>query len=214
MAARGELAYLYKGRLYLNLTHRCPTACRFGAKHAWDWTYRGSRLLLGREPTVGELLDAARCRLPDAPSREIIFCGFGEPTERLATLLDLSEALRSGQPGLSLRLNTVGLGTLSNRRDIVPELAAVLDSVSVSLNTADAAQWRFLHRPRANLAAAGFCAVCDFIRGCVQAKLETTVTAVEQPGVDLAAVAALSRRLGAGFRLRPQLVDRPQRAGS
>ncbi len=39
-------------------------------------------------------------------------------------------------------------------------------------------------------------------RSCVGAGLPTECTAVERPGVDIAAAAALARRLGADFRAR------------
>jgi len=43
------------------------------------------------------------------------------------------------------------------------------------------------------------------VRGCAAAGLDTTVTAVKLPGVDLAAVRRLAASLGAGFRMRPAL---------
>jgi len=45
-------------------------------------------------------------------------------------------------------------------------------------------------------------AACDFVARCVEAGLEATCTAVEAPGVDVAAVEALAGQLGAGFRSR------------
>ena len=106
---------------------------------------------------------------------------------------------------MPVRLNTVGLGNLINGRDVVPELAQVIDAVSVSVNTADPAEWIKLHRPRPAYRAGGFAAVLSFVSGCVAAHLRTRVTAVERPGADLDAVAALARRLGAGFLARPAL---------
>ena len=206
-------AYSYEGRVYLNVTNRCPTACRFCAKFAWDWSYRGTLLRLPRDPAVGELVHAAQHKLQTAAREEVVFCGYGEPTERLGVVLDVSAALKASRPGLRLRLNTVGLGSLSAGRDIAPELARAVDTVSVSLNTADAAQWRYLHRPKAALPAASLAAVCDFIRACVREGLHTTASAVDQPGVDLLAVELLARSLGAHFRLRPALVEAAPLAG-
>jgi len=59
--------------------------------------------------------------------------------------------------------------------------------------------------PLAPLRKTGFAGVQDFVRGCVQAGLKTTVTAVKLPGVDLAAVRRLAASLGASFRARPAL---------
>lgn len=133
-----------------------------------------------------------------------MFCGFGEPTERLDVVLETAGLLRARRPGAALRLNTVGLGSLIAGEDIAPRLAAALDSVSISLNTADRRQWLELHRPRADLAEKGFDAVCRFIESCARAGLKTRATAVISDEIDLVAVEALARSLGASFQLRPR----------
>lgn len=199
------LAYTYADGVYLNITSRCPTSCVFCAKFSWDWGYRGFNLLLAREPSAAEVLEAARERLAEAPRAEAVFCGYGEPTMRLDVLLEAARGLRRESPRLRLRLNTVGLGSAVHGRDISPELAAGLDAVSVSLNTAVPEQWRRLHRPRPDLAGRGFEEVKAFVKACVGRGLETTVTAVEQPDVDLVKVELVARGLGARFRLRPTL---------
>ena len=210
---RPEIAYLYDERVYLNVTNRCPTACRFCAKYDWGWSYRGTLLRLPKEPSVGDLVHAAELKLRAASRNEAVFCGYGEPTERLGAVLDVSSALKAGRPGLRLRLNTIGLGSLSRGRDIAPELARAVDAVSVSVNTAEPEQWRFMHRPKAALPGASLAAVCDFIRSCVREGLPTTVTAVDQPGVSILGVELLAKYLGANFRLRPPLVTRRPPAG-
>jgi TatD DNase family protein len=90
-------------------------------------------------------------------------------------------------------------------RDITPQLKRCVDAVSISLNTADPIQWRRLHVPQAAYAETGFDAALKFIEDCSRAGLDTTVTAVRLPGVNIAAVERLARTLGARFRLRPRL---------
>lgn len=199
------LAYRHEGRVYLNATSRCPTACVFCVKGDWGWDYEGSSLLLAREPGARELAAAAEALLAREPAEEAVFCGFGEPTERLETVLETASLLRARRPSLSLRLNTVGLGSALAGRDIAPELSRVFNRVSVSLNTADARQWRELHRPIPRLAASGFSEVCSFIARCASSGLATTATAIRLPDVDTSAVERLARSLGARFRLRPAL---------
>jgi TatD family-associated radical SAM protein len=207
---RSSLAYRWGGGVYLNVTNRCPTACVFCAKFAWDWSYRGHNLRLGgAEPSLASLLAEAAPLLREGSTEELVFCGYGEPTMRLSTVLAAARRLRARVP--LIRLNTIGLGSALAGRDIAPELAETLDSVSVSVNTADPAQWRALMRPAPKFSAAGFDEVRAFVASCVRAGLETTVTAVEQPDVDAAAVATLARRLGARFRLRPALVASDER---
>ncbi len=106
---------------------------------------------------------------------------------------------------MRLRLNTIGLGSLICGRDIVPELKGSLDAVSVSLNTADPEQWTALHAPLPGYRQKGYAGAVDFIKGCAAAGIETTLTAVAQPQVNIPAVRSLARRLGVRFRSRPLL---------
>lgn len=202
------IAYTYQDGLYLNLTERCPTDCTFCMKGPADRSYRGQDLRLSSEPTLDQAWAAVLARAAEAPFRELVFCGYGESTYRLSDMLELSRRARSAFPGTRLRLNTVGLGSRIHGRDIVPELKAALDAVCVSLNTADPDQWLKLLRPRPEFREGGFESVLDFVRACVASGLETTVTAVELPTVDLSAVAALARALGASFRPRPFLAGK------
>lgn len=199
------MLYELEDRLYLNLTNRCPVACRFCVKRSWDMQFRGQDLRLEREPELDELLPAVEARFAVRPPREVVFCGYGECTYRLDLVSAIGLNLRLHRKGVRVRLDTIGLGNLIWGRDISRQLALCLDCVSVSLNTADAAQWEELHRPAPAFRGGGFRAVREFIECCVRAGLETRVTAVAQAGVDLEAVAVLARRLGAGFAARPLL---------
>ena len=200
--------YEHDGGLYMNLTNRCPVACHFCAKQAWDWSFRGNNLLLKSEVPLAELRASLRGHLRASPLwREVVFCGYGESTYRLAEMRRLGRDVIDFRPKVNVRLNTIGLGDLIWGRDIVPELALFLDSVSVSLNTVDPEQWLDLHRPAPAFRAQGFAAARLFAERCVAAGLRTRVTAVQLPGVDIQAVHAYARRIGAEFLARPQLLD-------
>ena len=80
----------------------------------------------------------------------------------------------------------------------------------MSLNAADPATYDELCRPTF---AKAHRAVIRFARRCVEEGIATTLTAVEQPGVDLRDCEALAQAVGARFRAR-RLVPRPQRAAS
>lgn len=205
---KADVAYRYRDGLYLNITNRCPTACRFCIKRDWDWGYRGWNLKLGRqEPTTEEVWREILRAAAGRPPRELVWCGYGECTYRLPVITELSERARRRFPEARLRLNTIGLGNLLCGRDIAPELKGRLDAVHVSLNTARPAQWLSLHVPRPAYRRRGFAEVLRFIHSCVAAGIKTTITAVDQPGVDIAAVRALARKIGAGFRVRPSLIS-------
>jgi len=199
--------YEHDGGVYLNLTNRCPVACSFCVKTEWDHRFHGSDLnLRGREPSVEDVIAALDERLAQAPPpKEIVFCGFGEPTFRLDAIEAVGRWLHARREKIPLRLNTVGLGDLINGRDIVPDLARWIDAVSVSLNTADPDQWLILHRPAPAFRAEGFAASRDFARKCVKAGLRTRVTAVDRPDADLEALRAFAAGIGAEFLARPVL---------
>ena len=157
-ARRKRLAYPIRDSLYVNLTNRCTLACRFCGKFT-DFTVRGHYLKLGRDPAVAELRAAIADAHPER-YREVVFCGYGEPTLRLDALLLLGRELKAARP--PLRLNTDGLANLVYGRDITPDLAGIIDRVSVSLNAPDAETYARACPSRFGTAAYG--AVKEFIR--------------------------------------------------
>jgi len=198
-----SLTYEYDGGLYVNLTSRCPTACAFCIKFSWDYKYRGHDLKLPADPSVAEILASAP---PDLSKyREVVFCGYGESTYRLKEMKELAAAFRA-RGARRLRLNTVGLGNLINGRNIAPELT-FLDAVSISLNTVDPVKYVEIMRPRPEFRERALDGVKEFIRECAKSVPDTTVSAVEMPGLDAAGVKAEAEKAGAKFRLRPFLDD-------
>lgn len=210
--SKPTIVYRYHDGLYVNLTNRCSTACAFCVKHSWKMDYRGSDLdLRGAEPSPEEVIRLAAAAWAEAPFKELVFCGFGEPTMRLDALLACARLLREGRAApvpkdLRVRLNTNGLANAVWGRDVVPELLGLVDSVHVSLNTSDPAQWAELMRPGEKWAANGFEKVMEFIRGAAKTLPETFATAVDSGAVDLARFKALADELGAKPRIR-QLLD-------
>ena len=195
-----SIAYALKGNVYINVTGSCTNACVYCPRLGRDRTLYGYNLALAADPSPREMADAAGALARDAAPREIVFCGFGEPTCRLADVLETARALRG--LGVPLRLDTNGQGSVIARRDVVPDLAAVFDAVSVSLGAHAAAAYASLCRPDRG-GERTFDAVIDFIRRASASKMQCTVTIVDHPDVNVetarALVAAIS---GAAFRLR------------
>ena len=77
---------------------------------------------------------------------EIIFCGYGEPTNEFEILKETARYIKSVSK-TPLRLNTNGLGRLINKRDIAPELKGLVDTVSISLNASTAEAYDAVTRP-------------------------------------------------------------------
>ena len=117
---------------------------------------------------------------------------------RLDVLLEVAKSIRA--QGQRVRLDTNGLGSLQCGRNIVPELAGVLDSISVSLNVAEAETYVRLCRPEAGEKAWG--ALIEFVKEARDSMPEVVVTAVEMPGVDRKAIKKLARELKARYRGR------------
>jgi TatD DNase family protein len=203
-----SLVYEYQGGLYVNLTSRCPTACSFCIKFSWQYQYRGHNLRLPGEPTVQAILDAAGEDL--SVHDEVIFCGYGESTYRLAEMEALTKVFRS-RGAKRIRLNTVGLGSLIHGRDIAPDLARFLDAVSVSLNTVDPEKYVEIMRPLPEFRHKALSSVLDFIASSVKHVPDTTVTTVEMPGLDAQGVRRTAEERGAKFRLRPHLDEYEER---
>jgi TatD DNase family protein len=192
---KGEtLVYAIRDRLYVNLTNRCTARCVFCRRES-EPVASGYDLTLHREPPASEYLK----QIGDpAQYAQIVFCGFGEPTLRLAELVEIGRAVKAG--GGRLRLNTNGHGNLIHGRDVVPELASFLEEISISIDAADAASYHKLVRP--DFGEQSFEAVLDFIRSCVGRIPKVTITAVALPGLDLTACEELARDLNVEFRAR------------
>jgi TatD DNase family protein len=195
------LAYPLGDALYLNVTSACTLACVFCPKiRDGDFTVGGFDLRLEQTPEAQAVWDAASA-VGLAGRSEVVFTGFGEPTRRLGVVLELTRRLKAA--GVArVRLDTDGLASLREGREVPPELrAAGLDAVSVSLNAAEAATYARLCPSRFGEAA--YPAVKDFIRSAVACRLEVAASAVAVPGLLEAECRRVAESLGAHFRWRP-----------
>lgn len=187
------IAYEIGNKLYLNITNRCTNACTFCVRG--KDTYEGYPLWLTREPTAPEVLAAA-----GDPSgyEEIVFCGYGEPTEALPVLLAAAEGLQ--RYGVPVRLNTNGQGNLSHQKDITPLLAHRFQRVSISLNAATPERYNEISRPQYENAFAG---MLDFARRASLHVPEVILSVVDTlPPAELAAARELASSLHLPLRVR------------
>ena len=154
-----SVIYDYFGGLYINLTNRCPNQCEFCIRNYTDSLGSADSLMLDREPSVEEV--KAELRKWDVPAYdEVIFCGYGEPTERLDDVLELAVFVKA-RYGKPVRLNTNGLSDLIHGKETAPLLAGKIDAVSVSMNESDAEGYLALCHPRFGIKA--YDAVIRFI---------------------------------------------------
>lgn len=141
-----SIVYDYFGGLYINLTNRCPCRCEFCIKNFTNSLGTADSLMLDHEPTVEEV-KAELCQWDVQDYDEVIFCGYGEPTERLDELLEIARFIKAAY-GKPIRINTIGLADLIWERETAPDLAGVIDAVSISMNEADAESFERLCHPR------------------------------------------------------------------
>ena len=187
--------YTLHGNRYLNVSNRCNLYCHFCPRTDNEWNVQGYELNLKGEPSVEQLISAAGNL---AEYREIVFCGLGEPTIRLDTIVEVGKVLR--QRGARVRLNTNGLGNQYHRRDITPDLAGAVDVMSISLNAQDAATYEKHCLPRK---PDSYPALLEFVRCAKQQGFEISLTAIAGlEGVDIMACENIARDMGVGFRGR------------
>lgn len=190
------IAYRIRNSLYLNITNRCSNRCTFCPKFV-ELTLKGHDLALSHEPAFGEVMAAVDAA--DAGFDEVVFCGFGESLIRLDLVKEVATELK--RRGLKVRINTDGQANLVHGRNILPELAGLIDTVSVSLNAADGETYhRLCDSP---FGEAGFSGICDFLREAPRHIPQVVASAVALPGLDVGRVKELADHLGVEFRERP-----------
>lgn len=189
------IAYSIRKSLYLNITNRCSNDCSFCIKFN-SKTFIENDLFLDREPSFEEIM-AAIAEFRDF--EEVVFCGYGESLMRLEFVKLVAEAVKKYY-GTRVRINTDGQANLVHGRNIIPELAGIVDCLSVSLNASDAET--YIQLCNTPFGAAGFTAVCDFIRLAADAIPEVIASVVLVPSIDVDACKALALSLGASFRVR------------
>lgn len=197
------MTILYKvhNNLYVNLTNKCPCACTFCLRQTRDHMEDSGVLWLEKEPTVDEVIaDFANFNMDDYD--EVVFCGFGEPTERIDVLLEVAAYVKKTY-NKPTRINTNGLGNLVNGRDITPELKGLIDTVSISLNTPN--KERYYELTRSKFGIGSFDAMIDFAKEAVKyvphvvmTTVATTITKEEE-----AECQRICDNIGVKYRIRP-----------
>ena len=200
------IAYPVKSGLYVNLTNRCPCACEFCLRQNGPGIYGSGRLWLEREPTLEEAIESVDSFLlaADAHYTELVFCGYGEPTERLDTILAIARHVRERVPELPIRINTNGLADLIHGRATAEELRGLVDTVSISLNTPDADEYFRVCHPK--FGPQSYEAMKAYAKACASVVPHVVMTVVDEPVTtkeNQEKCRAIAESLGAKLRVRP-----------
>ncbi len=195
------ITYPVKRGIYVNMTNRCPCACTFCLRQNADSVYGSEPLWLDREPTVEEV-----CASIDewnlSEYEEIVFCGYGEPTERLDDLLSVAEYVKS-KSSISIRINTNGLADLITGEPTAHRLEGLIDTVSISLNATNAEDYLKVVRPKFGIES--YDAMLAFTRDCVKyvPNVVMTVVDVVTSKEEQEKSREICESLGAKLRVRP-----------
>lgn len=194
------ISYEVGSNLYVNLTNKCPCACTFCIRNNADGAYGSDPLWLEHEPSLDEIFADLNAR-DLAKYEEIVFCGYGEPTERLDAVLEVAKELKARLGCPRLRINTNGLGDLINGRSVAEDLCCVMDTVSVSLNAGTKDEYMKVTRPGYDNA---WEAMQSFTADCVKTgQAEVIMSIVDViPQEQIEASRAVCESLGAKLRIR------------
>ena len=195
------ILYEVYDNLYVNLTNKCPCACTFCLRQTSDEMNHSGSLWLEREPGVEEV-KAEFDKFDMQKYKEVVFCGFGEPTERLEDLLEIAAFVKE-KFNKPIRINTNGLSDLIWQKDTAPMYKGLVDTVSISLNTPNKERYYELTRSKFGIdsydAMLNFAGnISKYVPHVVLSTVATTLTAEEEHQC-----AQICERLGVTYRIRP-----------
>jgi TatD DNase family protein len=155
---------------------------------------KGHRLRLEHEPSEEELKSA----IGDPKKfKEVVFCGYGEPFQRLDTVKNIARWVH--EMGGIVRINTNGHGNLIHKRNIIPELRGIVDSISISLDAHDEETYNRICKP---VFTNAFSEILQFIRQARETIPEVVISVVTMEGVDLEKCREIAEGLGVPLRIR------------
>jgi TatD family-associated radical SAM protein len=191
-----RIAYPIRNSLYLNITDRCTLECRFCPKHTQQGpVVHDFDLSLDHRPETDEIITAIG---NPADYEEIVFCGFGEPTLRFKVLITVSRWIK--KHGGKVRINTDGLANLVNKRNVLPEMEGLIDTLSVSMNAQNPEVYSRHCQPAL---PNSWQAMLDFLEQAPAYIPKVIATAIDGlEGVDIPACEKLATQRGVEFRRR------------
>lgn len=195
------ITYPARTGIYVNMTNRCPCACTFCLRNNKDHVFDSDSLWLDREPTIQEVCDSIDT-WDLTKYEEIVFCGYGEPTERLHDLLEVAKYIKS-KSDIKIRINTNGLADLICNESTAPKLKGLIDTVSISLNATDKDEYLKVVRPKFGIKS--YDAMLKFAKECTEyvPSVIMTVVDVVTSKEEQEACRKICESVGATLRIRP-----------
>lgn len=197
------ILYEVHDNLYVNLTNRCPCACTFCLRNVKDTVseHDDAPLWLEHEPTVEEI-KAEFDKFDLDKYGELVFCGYGEPTERLDVIVEIAKFVKD-KYNKKIRVNTNGMANLIWDRDVTPDFEGLVDTISISLNNPDPVKYQEI--VRCKFGDKSFDEMLKFAKdvkkyvpNVVLSTVSTTITKDEEKQC-----AEICKSLGVTYRIRP-----------
>ncbi len=199
------LVYELDGKIYINLTNKCTNDCIFCLRKDKD-DVKGQQLWLDNENSTADDVVAQYEKIllsnPQNDNSEVIFCGYGEPLLKLDVLKKVAKYIKQNYPKTKIRINTNGHANYVYKRNIIPELKGLIDTISVSLNGESSEEYNKLSQPVFENA---YDEVKKFIKSCSENGFETVASVVEGykgRHLNLEKCEKIATELGAKFRVR------------
>lgn len=188
--------------IYVNMTNKCPCSCVFCLRQTKKQQENNTLWLKDGEPSIDEVLELFS-KYDLNIINELVFCGFGEPLERLEDVCTVIDSLKNTYPNLKVRLNTIGLANLIYGRDVTPELEGRFDTVSISLNAPD--ENEFLELTRSRYGIQSYAAIKDFAVLAKRYVPHVVMTVVDNvmPEDKIERCRQICKDLGVTLRVRP-----------
>lgn len=169
------IVYDYNGSLYINMTNKCPCACIFCIRRETNHVGNSDNLWLKKEPSVEEVIDEIK-KVDMNRYEEVVFCGYGEPLERIEEVVGVSKFLKANYD-VKVRVNTNGLADLIHKKKTAQLLKDNIDSISISLNAPNKERYNEIVKPK--FGEESFEALLQFARDCKEYVKEVNFSLVD-----------------------------------
>lgn len=200
-----NLVYFLYEKAYINITNACTNACKFCVRDIKE-DVKGSNLWLENknvtaQDVIGEIeLNKEKI----AVHNELIFCGYGEPLSKSKEVIEICKYIKETMPDVKIRINTNGHGNFLAKKNIVPELKPLVDSISISLNAQDAQTYNKISMPKIENA---YEEMLKFAAECTASGIDTTMSIVvnykpDEYKIDPIQCEKIAKEIGAKFRKR------------
>ena len=196
--------YEFAGKLYANITNKCPCACVFCIRKNGDSVGGNDSLWLSHEPTLEEIISAFES-FDKTDLHDLVFCGYGEPMSRADVLIDFAKYVRENTD-MSIRINTNGLVSLIDPAFDIEKMRGVIDSVSISLNAPDKESYLEVTKPKFGIDS--FTVMLDFAKKAKDIVSDVAFTVVDVINdQQIEACQKLSDNMGIPLRVRHNVTD-------